>query len=100
MHWSYDRPVPIDPSSLAIVIYPEPALRKRTKDLPEVTDEVRAVAKRMIDLMFQAEGIGLAAPQVGLPWRMFVAHIPATEDRSTTSDPPTATVAPTVYINP
>jgi peptide deformylase len=92
--------VPVDPSTLAIVLYPDPVLRRRGADVPAVTDEVRRVAARMIELMFEAEGIGLAAPQVGLPWRMFVAHVPPTDQRSTESDPPTATAGPTVYINP
>jgi peptide deformylase len=92
--------VPVDPSTLAIVQYPDPALRRRGQPIGQITDEVRVVAGRMIELMFQAEGIGLAAPQVGLPWRLFVAHIPATDGRSVESNPPTATKAPTVYINP
>ncbi|MBX3378101.1 MAG: peptide deformylase [Phycisphaeraceae bacterium] len=90
----------MDPASLYILRYPERVLRERAREVPSVTEEVRAVAKRMIELMFEAEGIGLAAPQVGLSWRMFVAHVPPTEDRSVESDPPTATVEPVVYINP
>ena len=41
-----------------------------------------------------------AAPQVGLPWRIFVAHVSENEDRSASADPPTATERPMVYINP
>ncbi|MGH7130885.1 MAG: peptide deformylase [Phycisphaerales bacterium] len=95
----------IDPAKLEIVNYPASVLRQRAKPVPKVTDEVRAVAARMIELMFQAEGIGLAGPQVGLSWRLFVVHVPSTapdaeEPRSVESDPPTATAKPTVYINP
>jgi len=54
----------------------------------------------MIELMFEAEGVGLAAPQVGLSWRLFVAHVPIGEGRTLESDPPTATAEPVVYINP
>lgn len=99
---SYDPPMPVDPNSLSIVHYPAGVLRKRAIEVAAVTDEVRQVAVRMIALMHEAEGIGLAAPQVGLPWRLFVAHVPEDpdDDRSTTSDPVTATAAPTVYINP
>lgn len=68
--------------------------------MAEVTDEVRAVGRRMIELMREAEGIGLAAPQVGLPWRMFVVHVPEGDERSASAEPMTATRAPTVYINP
>ncbi len=66
---------------------------------------VRAVAERMIELMRAAPGIGLAAPQVGLPWRMFVVEV-ATDDegadpgRDARADPPSATLGPEVYINP
>lgn len=90
----------IDLASLGIRTYPDPVLRQPAKPVPAVTEEVRAVAQRMVELMFEAEGIGLAAPQVGLPWRMFVAHVPASDDRSPDHDPPTATVKPMVCINP
>lgn len=89
-----------DPATLTILHYPDPALRGRGAEIARVTDEVRAVAERMIALMFEAEGIGLAAPQVGLAWRVFVAHVPAVDGRSPESDPVTATVSPVVYINP
>src|SRR5262245_15721724 len=90
----------VDPAALFIHHYPDPILLRVAKPIPEITPEVRAVAARMIELMKEAEGIGLPAPQVGLPWRLFVAHVPASEDRSPTADPPTATATPTVYINP
>jgi len=64
----------IDPADLAIVNYPHPVLREKAKAIAEINDEVRAIAQRMIELMHQAPGVGLAAPQVGLPWRMFVAN--------------------------
>lgn len=92
----------VDPASLTLQIYPAPVLRKKAEPVPAVTDEVRAVAERMIQVMRQEEGIGLAAPQVGLPWRMFVVDVPPDpeEGRSADSDPITATAGPTVYINP
>jgi peptide deformylase len=96
--------MPVDPATLAIVHYPHPALRRRAKPVERITDEVRAVARRMIELMHQAEGIGLAANQVGLPWRLFVAHVPHSDDpkddRSLSTDPVSATRSPVVYINP
>ncbi len=61
-------------NQLAIVYYPDPVLRKQASEVKEVTDEVRAVAARMLELMREAPGVGLAAPQVGLSWRMFVAN--------------------------
>lgn len=90
----------INVEALHLVTYPAAVLRAKAKPVPAVTPEVREVAARMIRLMFESDGVGLAAPQVGLSWRMFVAHVPASDDRSTRDDPPTATLDPEVYINP
>jgi len=67
-------PMTVDPTTLRIVHYPHPTLRETAQPVGAVTDEVKAVARRMIELMHVAPGVGLAAPQVGLPWRMFVAN--------------------------
>jgi peptide deformylase len=64
----------IDPSQLRIVQYPDPVLRRRAEPVGDIDDTVRAVARRMIELMHEAEGVGLAAPQVGLSWRLFVSR--------------------------
>ncbi|MEM1107414.1 MAG: peptide deformylase [Planctomycetota bacterium] len=72
------KPADVDPATLQIVTYPHPVLREVAQPLDEVDDHVRAVADRMIELMHEARGVGLAAPQVGLPWRMFVIN-PANE---------------------
>jgi peptide deformylase len=96
--------MPVDPAKLHIVHYPASVLRQKAQPVKEVSAEVRAVAARMIQLMHEAEGIGLAAPQVGLPWRLFVAHVPHSDDpedaRSLHTDPVSATREPVVYINP
>lgn len=59
---------------LRIIHYPAPALRRVARPVERVDDRIRAVARAMIDLMHEARGVGLAAPQVGLSWRMFVAN--------------------------
>ncbi len=64
----------IDPRALRIVSYPDPILRQKARPVEVIDDTVRQVAKRMLQLMHDAPGIGLAAPQVGLPWRLFVAN--------------------------
>jgi len=109
---SYDLSVPvIDPKSLRIVRYPDPALRRRAARVNEPTSpQVRAVAQRMIELMYEAEGIGLAAPQVGLPWSLFVVDVPPTDDDhqqatpafpgTSVTDRITNTQGPLVYVNP
>ncbi len=81
-------------------MFPDAVLRRRGEAVEAVTDEVREVASRMIELMREAEGVGLAAPQVGLSWRLFVAEVPPNEERSVDADPPSATLGPQVYVNP
>lgn len=92
--------MPVTPEHLTLVHYPDPVLRARAAEVPDITHEVRAVAKRMLDIMREHEGIGLAAPQVGLSWRLFVTQVPEGEDREAAADPPEARPQPTVYINP
>ena len=59
---------------LELVFYPDPVLRRRASTIETITDEVRQVALRMVEIMRQAPGVGLAGPQVGLSWRLFVAN--------------------------
>jgi peptide deformylase len=66
--------MPIDTETLSLVHYPAPILQERSKAVAEVNDEVRAVARRLIELMHEHEGVGLAAPQAGVPWRIFVTR--------------------------
>jgi peptide deformylase len=66
----------VDPATLTIVRYPAAVLREPAAVVPPADADTHAVGRRMIELMQAAPGIGLAAPQVGLPWRMFVAHVP------------------------
>lgn len=60
---------------LKIVYYPDPILKKKALRIEEITPEIRALAEKMKELMVQARGIGLAAPQVGVGLRMFVASL-------------------------
>ncbi len=64
----------LDVSRLEIVQYPDPVLRTVARPIDQIDDTVRDVAARMFELMHAAEGAGLAAPQVGLSWRMFVTR--------------------------
>jgi peptide deformylase len=52
-----------------------PVLRARAQDVPPeriTTPEMQALVARMIETMRKAPGVGLAAPQIGVPWRVFV----------------------------
>ncbi len=61
--------------------YGDPALRMRANDVTTFNDELRELAERMTDLMHEADGIGLAANQVGIVRRLFVCTIEG-EDRA------------------
>ena len=55
-----------------ILIHPDPRLKKPCALVPEVTDEVRALGRDLLETMYHAPGIGLAAPQVGVNLRVIV----------------------------
>jgi peptide deformylase len=60
--------------ALKIVQYPHPALRHPAKPLSGIGEDTRKLAQAMLELMVEHKGLGLAAPQVGMPWQMFVAY--------------------------
>lgn len=63
----------VDLASLRIICYPDPRLTEVCTPVDEVDDAVRALGARMLELMFASKGVGLAAPQVGVTVRLFVA---------------------------
>jgi peptide deformylase len=60
--------------SLQVIQYPHPTLRHRSRPLRRVDAELRKIVEEMIELMYEHEGVGLAANQVDLPYRLFVAN--------------------------
>ena len=56
----------------SILIHPDPRLKKPCEAVPEVTPELRALAADMLETMYDAPGIGLAAPQIGAMCRLIV----------------------------
>lgn len=55
-------------------------LRSKSKKVQRVTPRLTAFADRMLETMRQANGVGLAAPQVGVLQRLFVVELPADEE--------------------
>jgi peptide deformylase len=60
---------------LEITQYGNPVLRKKCRKVTEVTDELRELAKNMIETMGHAQGVGLAAPQVDRDLQMAVVDV-------------------------
>ncbi len=59
-------------SELIIVKYPDPVLRKKAAPITRMTPEIREFIARMHELMQSANGVGLAAPQVGISLRIII----------------------------
>lgn len=75
-------------TKLAILEYPDPRLRKRAEPIATVDDAVRQLAADMLETMYAANGVGLAATQVDVHKRLIVLDISETRDQ------------PLVLINP
>jgi peptide deformylase len=73
-----------------LILLPDPLLRQVSKPVERVDDQIRRFAQDMLDTMYDAPGIGLAAIQVGEPIRMLVI------DLSKDDEPK----APHVFLNP
>jgi peptide deformylase len=64
-----------------IVIYGDPVLRKKGKQIDEITEEIRTLAQDMIETMHDAHGVGLAAQQVGESIQLTVVDVSDAENR-------------------
>lgn len=60
--------------------YGDPVLRKIAEKVEEVNDEIREILRNMVETMYARDGVGLAAPQVGISLRMFVCDIGSPEE--------------------
>lgn len=59
---------------LKVIHYPDPRLKKRSQPVEQFDDNLKALADRMLELMREHRGVGLAAPQVGINIRLFVMN--------------------------
>ena len=68
-------------SKKQIIIEPDPILRKKSYDLEKVDDELRKLMDDMLETMYAAPGIGLAAVQIGILKRLIVIDISKEENK-------------------
>lgn len=89
---------------LRIYTYPSPILKEVAKPVEEFNSELEVLVKNMLFTMYQAPGIGLAAPQVGVSKRIFVMDIDFDREEVTNADGEEETrlsnFHPRVFINP
>jgi peptide deformylase len=90
---------------LTIVEYGDPVLRAKGKRVEQIDDSVRELAQNMIETMHEANGVGLAAQQIGQALQLTVIDVSQVEDRPSTLklngkqvDP--AGAMPMILINP
>ncbi|GIU83598.1 MAG: peptide deformylase 1 [Acidimicrobiales bacterium] len=62
-------------ASMSIRILGDPVLRQRATEVEEIDGKVAALCDRMLEVMYEAPGVGLAAPQVGVRKRIFVYDV-------------------------
>ena len=62
-------------STLKILLFPDPRLRTKAVEIESVNDEIKKLAKDMIETMHQGNGIGLAATQVNVHKRLIVVDV-------------------------
>ncbi|WP_316830417.1 peptide deformylase [Pedobacter aquatilis] len=65
---------------LPIVAYGDPVLKKVGTDIDKDYHELKELIANMFDTMYYANGVGLAAPQIGLPIRLFIVDTGTDED--------------------
>jgi peptide deformylase len=74
-----------------ILIHPDPRLRRAAEPVAAIDDAVRRLAADMLETMYDAPGVGLAAPQVGVSRRLFVMDCTPKDDEAR---------QPMVLVNP
>ncbi|RZJ64691.1 MAG: peptide deformylase [Flavobacterium sp.] len=65
---------------LPIVAYGDPVLKKLCENIDENYPDLQQLIKNMFETMYNASGVGLAAPQIGLPIRLFIVDTKGDED--------------------
>jgi peptide deformylase len=76
---------------MKIVHYPHPALRHPAKTLATIDKQLRIHVGEMMQLMYEAKGLGLAAPQVALPYQLLVMNVTGDPNKPECEE---------VYVNP
>lgn len=82
---------------LKVYVAPHPVLKTVAEPVEEITDETRKLAEDMLDTMYTYDGIGLAAPKVGISQRILVIDL---EQDLEQDDPLNRRGNPYVFINP
>ncbi len=72
---------------LKIRIYGDPVLKKQAEAIETIDDKIIALAEEMFDTMLNADGVGLAAPQIGESMRLIVLGVPYDKEKMPPASP-------------
>ncbi len=78
----------VDVNNCRITRYPERVLSQAAEPIDEITDDIRRLVDKMVEIMLENKGVGLAGPQAGVNLRIFVVSVDGTKENAK------------VYINP
>jgi peptide deformylase len=78
----------VDINKCRITHYPADVLAGHAKPVEKIDDGIRQLVQKMTDIMLENKGVGLAAPQAGVPLRLFIISLDGTRE------------AVKVYVNP
>jgi len=78
----------VDVEKCQLTHYPAPVLAGRARPIEKIDDSIHQLVKKMTDIMLENKGVGLAAPQIGVPLRLFIISLNASRENVK------------VYINP
>lgn len=72
----------VDVDKCRLTKFPTPVLGEKAKPIEEVDDTIRALAAKMVDIMVETKGVGLAGPQAGVNLRIFVVSPDGTKEHA------------------
>ena len=78
----------VDIDKCRMTQFPAPVLGRKARPVEKVDDNIRQLAEKMVNIMVETEGVGLAGPQAGVDLRIFVISVDGTKENAR------------VYINP
>jgi peptide deformylase len=78
----------IDLKKCRMTRYPAPLLALKAKSIEKIDDDIRRLSEKMLDIMIENKGVGLAGPQAGVSLQIFVVSIDGSKENAK------------VYINP
>jgi len=83
----------IDIQKCRITHYPAEVLAKAAEPVEKIDDNIRRLTEKMTEIMLERKGIGLAAPQAGVPLRIFIISLDGTRENVRVYINPTVTPA-------